>query len=131
VRTTLALIVAASLLVAACSASATTTPADESLEPVPQAVQAPPSQVPSGEVAGPVNANATPAEPATGTAESPAGETIAADATAGADGRTETPDAGPSVTPDPTLQALAENFQFPTRGNPNAPLTIYEFSDFL
>ena len=38
---------------------------------------------------------------------------------------------GPTETADPTIQALAASFKFPTLGDPNAPLTIYEFSDYL
>ena len=34
-------------------------------------------------------------------------------------------------TPDPTVVALAEAFQPPRRGNPDAPIVLYEFSDYL
>ena len=34
-------------------------------------------------------------------------------------------------TPDPTIVALAESFQPPVRGNPDAPIVLYEFSDYL
>lgn len=34
-------------------------------------------------------------------------------------------------TPDPTVVALAEAFQPPRLGNPDAPIVLYEFSDYL
>ncbi len=35
------------------------------------------------------------------------------------------------ATPDPTIVALAASFEFPRQGRADAPLQIYEFSDYL
>ncbi len=51
----------------------------------------------------------------------------AADAGA-ADGDAEAVD---EPTPDPTIVALAQSFTPPIKGDPDAPVMIYEFSDYL
>ncbi|MFN2114719.1 MAG: DsbA family protein [Anaerolineae bacterium] len=56
------------------------------------------------------------------------GEGESADAAPGADA--EATD-GPEPTPDPTLQAFYSSFQPPMLGDPSAPVTILEFSDYL
>ena len=67
-------------------------------------------------------------------AEDPAGsegaEAPEAAADAGEGGGTEAePQATP--TPDPTVVALARSFEPPIKGDPNAPVMVYEFSDYL
>jgi protein-disulfide isomerase len=52
-------------------------------------------------------------------------------AAAGSTAATAAADTGPTPTVDPTVQALAANFEFPMLGDANAPLKIYEFSDYL
>jgi protein-disulfide isomerase len=52
----------------------------------------------------------------------------AADAGDGADEEGEPLD---EPTPDATVVALAQSFEPPIKGDPNAPVMIYEFSDFL
>ena len=62
-----------------------------------------------------------------------------ADAAAGADdaGDESAADAGAEEapvdepTPDPTIVALAQSFTPHVKGDPNAPVMIYEFSDYL
>lgn len=43
---------------------------------------------------------------------------------------TSAPTVGTPPTPDPTVVALAANFQPPLKGDPEAPILIYEFSDY-
>ncbi len=38
---------------------------------------------------------------------------------------------GTTATPDPTVVALAASFELPLKGDPDAPLRIYEFSDYI
>lgn len=40
------------------------------------------------------------------------------------------PTSGTPPTPDPTVVALAESFQPPMKGDPEAPILVYEFSDY-
>lgn len=40
-------------------------------------------------------------------------------------------DAAESPTADPTVQALANAFELPRKGDDDAPLVIFEFSDYL
>jgi hypothetical protein len=65
----------------------------------------------------------TVAEPAADTAAPPA--TVAEPAT---DAVVED---GVTATPDATLEAVVAGFELPIRGDRDAPLVIYEFSDYL
>jgi hypothetical protein len=61
-------------------------------------------------------------------ADTDADDEAAADAGDGADAEGEPLD---EPTPDATVVALAQSFVPPIKGDPNAPVMIYEFSDFL
>lgn len=45
--------------------------------------------------------------------------------------RTSEAPAGPTRTMDPTREAFYKAFELPVHGDPDAPVTIYEFSDYL
>jgi len=72
-------------------------------------------------------APAAQAPPATPTS---AGATPGAAVSPGTPGTPGTPDA-PVPTADPTTLALAKAFKLPAKGDPDAPLTIYAFSDYM
>lgn len=60
-----------------------------------------------------------------GTPEAEDGTDAAADG-----GEAAAPTSGTPPTPDPTVVALAEGFQPPMKGDPDAPILVYEFSDY-
>jgi protein-disulfide isomerase len=80
----------------------------------------------AGDPAPPTDVAAQPG--ASAPAASPVGATGAVSATGTL---TTTAAAGPTVTPDPTVTALLMDFELPVRGDPEAPVLMYEFSDYL
>lgn len=74
-----------------------------------------------------------PETPEIGEAASDATGTPEADDEAGAAAEGEeaaAPTSGTPPTPDPTVVALAERFEPPMKGDPDAPILVYEFSDY-
>ncbi len=102
----------------------------------PQAIEAPrPESTDGANTAALATAPADEGMAAGPSSESPAGSEpeAAASATffAGAEAQASAALTETQATPDPTIVALAARFQFPRRGRADAPVQIYEFSDYL
>jgi hypothetical protein len=66
----------------------------------------------------------------TGTAATP-GATAVATAAVGLTPTTAATASGPTATIDPTREAFYNSFELPVMGAENAPVTLFEFSDYL